>query len=184
MNPGTTFAGDLEEFRGYLRLLAGERLGPGLRGTLDPDDLVQQTFLKACQGRDSFRGEGPAQTRAWLRTILANAIVDHLRKSGAATGGDRSLDATVAGSSDPSERPLADPGSTPSHRASRKERDAILASALLRLPEDQRRAVELRHLRGRSLEEVAARMGRSVPAISGLVRRGLLALRADLGILE
>ena len=48
------------------------------------------------------------------------------------------------------------------------------------IDERQREAVVLKHLRGRTLAEIAAATGRSVPAVVGLLRRGLDALRERL----
>ena len=183
MNRDADIADQFESFRGHLARLAEERIGPRLRGKVDPDDLVQQVFGQACRHREGFGGGPRAQVRAWLRAILANVLVDHLRKF-AEPVGERAIDAVGEGSTRAPGPPPADRGSTPSHKASRKERDAFLALALARLPEDQRRAVELRHLRGKSPEEVADLMGRTVPAVAGLLRRGLLALRAELDFLD
>jgi DNA-directed RNA polymerase specialized sigma24 family protein len=41
--------------------------------------------------------------------------------------------------------------------------------------------VELRHLRGRSVGDVAREMGRTRAAVAGLLRRGLEGLRQHLG---
>jgi RNA polymerase sigma-70 factor (ECF subfamily) len=52
-----------------------------------------------------------------------------------------------------------------------------LAAALMKLPQDQRRAVELFHLQGHSSTQVASRLDRSEVAVAGLLRRGLGRLR-------
>jgi RNA polymerase sigma-70 factor (ECF subfamily) len=52
-----------------------------------------------------------------------------------------------------------------------------MASALTQLPEDQRTAIELHHLQGLSLAEVAAQLGRPPAAVASLLFRGMKTLR-------
>jgi len=52
-----------------------------------------------------------------------------------------------------------------------------MAQGLARLPDDQRIALELRHLRGLAVAEVAREMGRSTAAVGSLLFRGLKTLR-------
>src|SRR5437868_1420523 len=49
------------------------------------------------------------------------------------------------------------------------------------LPDAQRRALELRHLHGRPLADIAREMGRTPAAVAGLLHRGLAQLRTLLG---
>jgi RNA polymerase sigma-70 factor (ECF subfamily) len=170
----------LENYREYLRLLARLHLPARLQGKLDPSDVVQETLLKAHQARDGFDWQGEAQTAAWLRKILANTLAEAARKF--ATGArdleqERSLEAAVEESSARLERCLTADTPSPSEQALRQEQLLGLAEALAQLPEDQRTAVELRHLRGQSLEEVAQQMGRSKGAAAKLLFRGLEKLR-------
>ena len=68
---------------------------------------------------------------------------------------------------------LAADQTSPSQKASRDEQLLRLADALIGLPDDQRRAVELRHLHGLATVEIARRMDRTVAAVGGLLQRGL-----------
>ena len=70
-------------------------------------------------------------------------------------------------------------GSSPSHHALHAERLVALAQSLAQLPEDQRRALELRYLSGLSVPDVAQAMGRSTVSVTGLLYRGMKTLRAQ-----
>jgi RNA polymerase sigma-70 factor (ECF subfamily) len=69
------------------------------------------------------------------------------------------------------------PGASPSEVADVNEQVVRLASALVRLPDDQREAVELRYLHGLAVKAIAGRMKRTTPAVGGLIHRGLTRLR-------
>jgi RNA polymerase sigma-70 factor (TIGR02943 family) len=43
------------------------------------EDLVQDTFLSALKGRDTYKGEAAEKT--WLVSILKNKIIDHYKKA-------------------------------------------------------------------------------------------------------
>jgi RNA polymerase sigma-70 factor (ECF subfamily) len=168
----------LEHYREYLRLLARLQLDPRLGGQLDPSDIAQQTLLRAHERLDQFRGRSDAELRAWLRAILAHTLVDAVRRFGRQKGDRaRSLEAALEQSSAKLEALLASEESNPSHGAMRAERLIELAEALARLPEDQRTAVELRYLQELAVPDVAERMGRSTVSVTGLLYRGMKALR-------
>jgi RNA polymerase sigma-70 factor (ECF subfamily) len=178
---GDELAQRLESFRNYLLLLARVQIHGLLRGQLDPDDLVQQTLTRAIEKRDRFHGPDDAQFVAWLRTLLSHTLIDAARKFARAGGVARSLEAAIEQSSARLEAFLAADQTSLSGRVERQERLLRLADALAALPDDQRRAVELKHLQELALIEVARQIGRSVPAVAGLLQRGLRALREELG---
>jgi RNA polymerase sigma-70 factor (ECF subfamily) len=92
-------------------------------------------------------------------------------------GRERSLEAELERSSARLEGLLAADQTSPSQRAVRCEDLLRLARALAMLPEDQRLVVELHHLKGLPVLEVSEKMGRSRPAVVGLLFRGLKKLR-------
>src|SRR5262245_5708064 len=148
--PGPTPAPDpsLERCRDYLLLLARFQLDPGLRGVLDPSDVVQQTLLKAHEKRHQFRGASEGELLAWLRRVLANHLADLARKHARRLQGqERSLEAAVEESSLQLELWRASDSTSAGGRAIRQEQLLRLAEALACLPEDQRTALELKHLR-------------------------------------
>src|SRR3954463_8616792 len=149
--------GELERFRAYLALLARMQLDPSVQGKVDLSGVVQQTLLEAHQAMDQLRQWDKPRQLAWLRRALANNLVDEVRKLGtAARDVDRecSLEAELEQSSAQLEAWLAVEDSPP-EQAVRNEQLLHLAEALERLPDDQRTAVELHHLKGLPLAEVA-----------------------------
>ena len=172
---------DLDRYRDYLLLLARAQLPDWVRGELDASDLVQQTLLVAHRDRDQFRGTSGAELAGWLRTILghrlSNAVRD-LRRDKRDVGRVRSLEQSLAESSARLEDWLAQSSLSPAERADRTEQLLRLAAVLVRLPDAQRRAVELRYLQGLSVKAVAAAMGRTPAAVGGLLHRALVELQA------
>jgi RNA polymerase sigma-70 factor (ECF subfamily) len=173
----------LQRYRDYLRLLARMQLDQRLQAKMDASDLVQQTLLQAHAHHDQFRGGTEQEWLAWLRAILANTLAQANRQF--ATGArdlkrERSLEAALESSAANVDRWLAANGSSPSEQVGHGEQLLRLAAALSQLPTDQQRVIELHHLKGCPIAEVAELMQRSKPAIMGLLFRGLKQLRRHL----
>lgn len=170
----------VEGYRDYLRLLARTQLGPRLQAKLDASDVAQQAILQAHEARGQFRGTTEAEKLAWLRAILANVLAAAARRFDARArdvGRERSLENDLELSSSRLECLFAADQTSPSQRAVRGEELLRLAAALARLPDDQRQVVELHHLRGLPVAEVAVQVGRTRAAVVGLLFRGLKRLR-------
>jgi RNA polymerase sigma-70 factor, ECF subfamily len=172
-----------ETYRSYLGMIARLSLGRRLQGKVDPSDLVQQTLLKAHQAIDRWRGSGPSERAAWLRRILVRTLADEVRRHHRGkrdAGRERLLLAELDESSIRLEAWLVDDQTSPSEQAIRHEQVLRLAEALDAMPEDQRQAVELHHLKGWSLGEIGTHLGRTKASVAGLLRRGIRALRERL----
>lgn len=150
------------------RWRAGARLGAS--------DLAQDTAEQALRTLRLFRGQSAPELRAFLDGVLRNLIGQRLR---AARRGKRDA-VTVPLPLCDQATPLAAPGPSPSQALRGKEAWRALLRAVAALPEAQRLVVR-RHLRGASVAELAAELGRTPAAISCLLQRGGQALRAALG---
>lgn len=183
--PGPPQAPDLERFRAYLGLLARLEVAPPLRDRVDLSGVVQQTLFEAHQGLSEHPRQDRAEeeTIAWLRSILSHNLADELRKLTAQRRNvrqERSLERALDQSASRWEEWLVAQQSSPSQQAIRHEELLRMAEALTALPEGQRRAIELHHLRGLPLAQIAAELGTSKGAVGGLLHRGLKTLRAQL----
>jgi len=170
----------LEQLRPYLRALARMQIENQFQAKIDASDIVQLTLLEAHRGLDQFRGESDEELRGWLRRIMARNLADEVRKfrRGKRDAGlEQCLQDALTGSSMCLERYLDGGITSPDNRAIRNEQLIGLSEAIESLPEDQRRAVTLHHLQGKSSAEIAIQMNKTEIAIAGLLRRGLKRLR-------
>jgi RNA polymerase sigma-70 factor (ECF subfamily) len=173
----------LEPFRAYLEVLARVHLDPRLRGKVEPADVVQQVMLRAHAAWPELKAPDRPVLAAWLRRILARTLADtvkHYDRDKRAVGLERSLEADLERSASGLAGWLAADQTSPSQAAVRNEELLRLADALAALPEPMREVVVLKHLRGWPLQRIAEHIGRTVPAVASLLRRGLEELRGRL----
>lgn len=158
-------------------------ISPLWRGALDAADVMQVTYMEAFGQIRTFDPQRADAFPAWLRRMAENNLRDAIRALEArkspsprlrveAFAGDASLalfDALTAGIG------------TPSRAARGNEAGERLRRALQCLPADYARTVQLYDLEGRSIDEVAAALGRSHGAIFMLRMRAHERLRELLG---
>jgi RNA polymerase sigma-70 factor (ECF subfamily) len=153
---------------------------PLLQGKLDTSDLVQETLLRACSAWPKFQYSNEAELMVWLRSILLNSFRDALRRY-RTVARDVRLEIGLAQSLDETSKRLEEwiiaEHDSPHSALDRHEETLRLSTALTSLPEDQRRAVELKYLQGKRLHEIAEALGRSRASVAGLLRRGMERLR-------
>lgn len=170
----------VDDYRNYLRILASTQLSPRLQAKADVSDIVQQTLLEAHRSADQFRGHSENERLAWLRAILANVLRGAARRYSTEARNldrERPLEVELDQSSSRLECLLAADQTSPSQETVRAESVLRLAEAMAALSADQRIVVELHHLKGLPLAEVAGLMGRTRPAVAGLLFRALNKLR-------
>jgi RNA polymerase sigma-70 factor (ECF subfamily) len=147
---------------GALRRYARALLG----GTADADDLVQECLARALARTSLWR---PVRNmRAYLFTILHNVHADRMSRR------KRALDVVPLDGA--TTTTAAAHAATPPGQYGRLElRD--LATALARLPEEQRQVVLLVGLEGMSYQEVATVLDVPVGTVMSRLSRGREALR-------
>ena len=173
----------LDQYRSYLKLLADLQLNPRLKVKEDASDIVQQTMLEAHRDFAAFRGKTEAELRAWLKTILTHnvlAVAKHYGRDKRAAGLEVSLQDELEQSSALLHRQLVADQTSPSMKLMKQESSEQLAEALLKLLDNERSAVVLKHFHNWSVAEIAQHLGRTEEAVAGLLRRGLKKLRDHL----
>ena len=175
----------LAAYRPYLTVLAQTQISRRLQGKADAADLVQETFLEAHRHFGGFRGQTDAEFSAWLRSILAGVIANHVRRYMRTKSRDarleRELTVELGDTSDVLERGIAANVATPSQEVVRREDSLKLSRALDLLPPHYREVVLLRHIEGLPFAQVAEQMNRTVESVEKLWVRALARLRYLLG---
>jgi len=142
-------------------------------------DLTQETFLRAFQNIDRFRGE--ADIRTWIYRIAINQARNRSRwwrrRRRDATV---SLDATYGESGQTVMSTLAEPSQNPEQQTLAREREMTLRTALQRLALSYRETVILRDIEGFTYEEIAETLGINVGTVKSRLARGRQELRKKL----
>jgi len=161
------------------------RLPARLQATHAVEDILQVTFSEAFRDIGRFEQRDDASFGNWLACIAEHRLLDAIKQhDGAKRGGDLNR---VGDAARDESRILslwdwiAADDTSPSSVVARCEALCALNVALATLPHDQREAIRLRLLEGKSLDETAIALGRTPDAIRGLVHRGKQQLQAAMG---
>lgn len=137
----------------------------------DAEDVVQEAFLKAY--RQLGRFEARADFRTWLHKIAVNCAIDLIRgrrhRAGAQSIDD--LDTVASGDTPVSQPPL------PDRQMLSTEIGERVTAGLGRLTPLERAAFMLRHLEGRSIDEIGTSLGLKTEAAKHSVFRAVRKMR-------
>lgn len=135
----------------------------------DAEDLTAEAFLRAYRALASYDAARIAgiAPRAWLLTILLNVWRNDRR-----TASRRPVPAPLDAALD-----AADPDEPVERAVERHESGRELAGLLVKLPDDQRIAVVLRHVDDLPVAEIAQVLGCPVGTAKSHISRGLRRLR-------
>lgn len=145
----------------------------------DARDLTQETFLRAFQNINRFRGE--ADLRTWIYRIAINQARNRFRWWRRRRGDTTlSLDAANGNGNQSIAATLAEQSQNPEQQTLAHERELALRGALQRLGIAYRETVILRDIEGFSYEEIAAMLGINVGTVKSRLARGRQELRKKL----
>jgi RNA polymerase sigma-70 factor (ECF subfamily) len=147
------------------------QLGP----SLDPEEILQDTFIRALGSLDTFRWKEEDTFFHWLSGIAKHALADLARRK---RRDERRSGGKVSGGRIPAGGP------TPSKVLRRDERFERLQAALNELSSDYRQVLVLSRIKGLSMKEIAEQMGRSQNSVKHLIARALKKLKQDFGDTE
>jgi RNA polymerase sigma-70 factor (ECF subfamily) len=175
----------LASYHPTLRGRVAARMSTALKARLEPEDILQEVYLDVFRRIDRFEDRGPDSFYNWVLTIVDSKLSDAGRAihrkvrdvakevRARALGGTESYWNLL-------DQLYADSG-TPSRVVRNQEVVGALLTCISRLSELHRQVIELRFLEGRSVGEVAARLGKSEAVIVAHTRRALEALRKAMG---
>src|SRR3974377_623782 len=171
--------GDTQAFGELVRRYEGKifRLAQHItQNREDAEDVLQETFMKAYEHLDQFKGDSKFYT--WIVRIAVNQALMKLRRR--KTDKSVSLDDTIDTGEDTITREIAAWDEDPEQRFSREELGEILDSAVESLEPPYRSVFVLRDIEDLSTEETAEALNLCVPAVKSRLLRARLQLREKL----
>ena len=147
-----------------------------LKGVVSVDDVVQETLTRAFLKIDRLRGNAPRAFLAWLWAIGDMTLIDLVRHETAQTRGGKFRRQEYAGRSNNGSLveflgQLPGKDATASHNVALQEGIAALQLAIASLPNDQRQAIQLHLLQGKTLQETSDAMERTSASVRSLIHR-------------
>jgi RNA polymerase sigma-70 factor (ECF subfamily) len=143
-----------------------------MRNDADADDVVQEAFLRALRYFGGFQGEGVAQGRAWVLTIVRNTASTWRRRHRA--------DASTTEFDEAIHSEAVDAG--PDSDLARRDSRETLSQALDRLPPDLREVIILREIEGLSYKEIGSVTDVPIGTVMSRLSRARKRLQAALAV--
>jgi RNA polymerase sigma-70 factor (ECF subfamily) len=145
------------------------------RNSQEAEDLLQETYLKAWRGFDSYMPGRPFLN--WLLRIMQRAYLDMRRRDNPIRRAE-SLNSMVSPSDgEVQEIPVADESPSAEDDILREEFVTELYRALDELPDVYRSAIELCDLEGMSYAEIADQQNTTIGTVRSRIHRGRRLLR-------
>jgi RNA polymerase sigma-70 factor (ECF subfamily) len=143
------------------------------------EDLAQDTFIKVLNHIDRYRPE--FKLSSWLFKIANNVAIDHLRRRQLDTISiDGSPHAQSAEAIEATSFDVADQQETALDELEARELGTAIERAITSLRPEYRSCIMLRHVEGRSYEEIAATLDLPLGTVKTYIHRARHELRKSL----
>jgi RNA polymerase sigma-70 factor (ECF subfamily) len=140
------------------------------------EDLAQETFIKVLNALDTYRPE--YKFSSWIFKIANNAAIDQLRKRGVETLSlNGAPDARTADEMEATALQARDGSESPLEELEARELGAAIEVAIGRLRPEYRSCILLRHVEGRSYEEIADALDLPLGTVKTYIHRARHELR-------
>jgi RNA polymerase sigma-70 factor (ECF subfamily) len=147
------------------------------------EDLAQDTFIKVLNHIDRYRPE--FKLSSWLFKIANNVAIDHLRKRQLETVSiDGSPHAASAAEVEATQMDVAARQETALEEMEAREIGKAIERAIESLRPEYRSCIMLRHVEGRSYEEIAAMLDLPLGTVKTYIHRARHQLRESLGAIR
>ncbi|HVZ47552.1 MAG TPA: sigma-70 family RNA polymerase sigma factor [Gemmatimonadaceae bacterium] len=147
-----------------------------VRDSATAEDLAQDAFIKVLNHIDKYRPE--FKLSSWLFKIANNVAIDHLRRRQLQTVSvDGSPHAGTAAEVDATSFEIADTAENALDEIQARELGSEIERAIGRLRPEYRSCILLRHVEGRSYEEIAATLDLPLGTVKTYIHRARLQLR-------
>lgn len=179
---GRLFGELFEPARPRLVRVVTFRLDRRLAGRLDPEDVVQDSYLECLKRLEHCEAVDRDTFFVWLRMVTLQTLTDlhrkHLQAKSRDANRDRSLQAPAGPDTSAClSSALADGLSSPSHHTAQAELVLLVQAALQELSPNDQEIIALRHHEELTNQEVAQVLGLQVKAASIRYIRALTRLR-------
>lgn len=176
----------LQQHRPQLMAFIERQLGTALRRKVESDDVFQETCAEAVRALPTAE-LGDRDPFSWCCQIAERRIIDLHRRFfeaqkrdagrevplGAGGGGGSGSDSMGGGLINM----LVASMTTPSQAFSRNARELKLQEALLKLPDDQQKALRMRYVENLPSKQIAEKLGKTDAAVRVMLTRSLKKLQ-------
>jgi RNA polymerase sigma-70 factor (ECF subfamily) len=137
----------------------------------EAEDVLQETFLQIWEKARNFDPK-LGNASSWTATLIRNKAIDRIRASQRRSrlAEEAGVEFAIASNVD----------DTANEAVHGREKAALIQSAIVGLPAEQRRAIELAFFSGLTQDEISKKLNEPLGTIKARIRRGLLKLRDQL----